>query len=136
MGQEHGSNSNIHCHLSCLPLTVTLLRSVIFITNHVLSVTRQNQSDGSLLRGAVFFIGMALWGSQRVNTLQVSATAVLPAFKIVSYLPLIIYTCYIYLLYVLTLYTISCYVYTYHVYAVYCGRLWHQTTQRQHMRYP
>ncbi|KAF6037720.1 TSC2 [Bugula neritina] len=43
---------------------------------------RQNQSDGSLLRGAVFFIGMALWGSQRVNTLQVSATAVLPAFKI------------------------------------------------------
>ena len=34
-----------------------------------------------LLRGAVFFIGMALWGSMRVTTLKHPPSAVLPSFR-------------------------------------------------------
>lgn len=42
----------------------------------------QRGSEGSagLLRGAVFYINMALWGPRRVPTLKVSFLAVLPAF--------------------------------------------------------
>ena len=36
------------------------------------------------MRGAVFFIGMALWGSQRVESLKHPVIAVLPAFTHVS----------------------------------------------------
>ncbi len=35
----------------------------------------------TVLRGAVYFIGMALWGSQRVETLRHRPAAVLPAFQ-------------------------------------------------------
>ncbi|VVC95466.1 unnamed protein product [Leptidea sinapis] len=35
---------------------------------------------GGLLRGAVFYINMALWGPRRVHSLHVSPLAVLPAF--------------------------------------------------------
>lgn len=38
------------------------------------------EDDAGLVRGAVFFINMALWGPRRVPTLKVSFLAVLPAF--------------------------------------------------------
>ncbi|CAG5031361.1 unnamed protein product [Parnassius apollo] len=38
------------------------------------------EADAGLLRGAVFYINMALWGPRRVHTLKVSFLAVLPAF--------------------------------------------------------
>ncbi|ESP04643.1 hypothetical protein LOTGIDRAFT_61259, partial [Lottia gigantea] len=41
---------------------------------------RSQPVDGILLRGAVFFIGMALWGSSRVQSLKQSQTTVLPSF--------------------------------------------------------
>lgn len=37
-------------------------------------------ADAGLVRGAVFYISMALWGPRRVPTLHVSYLAVLPAF--------------------------------------------------------
>ena len=37
-------------------------------------------TDGALLRGAVFFVGMALWGSQRIPTLKHAPASVLPSF--------------------------------------------------------
>ncbi|XP_033124579.1 tuberin-like [Anneissia japonica] len=42
---------------------------------------RQNLLEPKLLKGAVFFIGMALWGSGRVPSLKYSPTSVLPSFK-------------------------------------------------------
>ncbi|KAM6054361.1 tuberin isoform 6-T6 [Chlamydotis macqueenii] len=36
--------------------------------------------DAALLRGAVFFVGMALWGAHRLNSLKNSPTSVLPSF--------------------------------------------------------
>ncbi|XP_064629998.1 tuberin-like isoform X3 [Lineus longissimus] len=41
---------------------------------------RENASDYRLLRGAVFFIGMAMWGSKRVSTLKHPHSTVLPCF--------------------------------------------------------
>ncbi|KAK6169153.1 hypothetical protein SNE40_020258 [Patella caerulea] len=41
---------------------------------------RRQPVDAILLRGAVFFIGMALWGSSRVQSLKQTATSVLPSF--------------------------------------------------------
>ncbi|XP_047125986.1 tuberin isoform X2 [Hydra vulgaris] len=41
-----------------------------------------NVTDLTLLRGAVFFIGMSIWGSQRVTSLRYQPLHVLPAFKI------------------------------------------------------
>lgn len=38
--------------------------------------------DIILLRGAVFFIGMSIWGSKRVSSLKYSPLHVLPSFKI------------------------------------------------------
>ena len=38
-----------------------------------------NRSDVMLLRGSVFFIGMCLWGSQRVPNLKYSSSTVLPS---------------------------------------------------------
>ena len=38
------------------------------------------QTDLLLIRGAVFFIGMALWGSQRIPTLKHTPISVLPSF--------------------------------------------------------
>ena len=37
-----------------------------------------------LLRGSVFFIGMCLWGSQRVPNLKYSNSTVLPSMLLVS----------------------------------------------------
>lgn len=37
-------------------------------------------ADAALLRGAVFFVGMALWGAHRLNSLKNSPTSVLPSF--------------------------------------------------------
>ena len=58
----------------------------------------KHTNDPSLLRGVIFFIGMALWGSQRVDTLDISATAVLPAFKVVSNIAIVdfIYNVYVF----------------------------------------
>jgi len=39
-----------------------------------------NRDDVALIRGAVFYIGMSLWGSQRVHSLKYSAMTVLPTF--------------------------------------------------------
>lgn len=36
--------------------------------------------DAVLLRGAVFFVGMALWGAHRLQSLKNSPTSVLPSF--------------------------------------------------------
>lgn len=41
---------------------------------------KNNYSHSALLRGAVFFIGMALWGSNKIATLIHPPTAVLPSF--------------------------------------------------------
>ncbi|XP_038058921.1 tuberin-like [Patiria miniata] len=40
----------------------------------------QNQGDVILLRGAVFYVGMARWGSMRVQSLKHNFTSVLPSF--------------------------------------------------------
>lgn len=46
------------------------------------------EGAAGLLRGAVFYINMALWGPRRVPTLKVSFLAVLPAFlKVSVYFP-------------------------------------------------
>ncbi|XP_071965999.1 tuberin-like isoform X2 [Antedon mediterranea] len=42
---------------------------------------RQNLHDPMLLKGAVFFIGMALWGARRVSSLKHNPTSILPSFK-------------------------------------------------------
>lgn len=36
--------------------------------------------DAPLLRGAVFFVGMALWGAHRLPALKNTPTLVLPSF--------------------------------------------------------
>ncbi|KFO77103.1 Tuberin [Cuculus canorus] len=41
---------------------------------------RTYMADAALLRGAVFFVGMALWGAHRLNSLKNSPTSVLPSF--------------------------------------------------------
>lgn len=44
-------------------------------------------ADAGLVRGAVFYINMALWGPKKVHNLKVSFLAVLPAFLKVSLPP-------------------------------------------------
>ncbi|CDW53210.1 tuberin [Trichuris trichiura] len=39
------------------------------------------RQDEMLIRGAIFIVGMALWGSQKVETLSVSPTAILPSLR-------------------------------------------------------
>ncbi|XP_070579524.1 tuberin-like [Ptychodera flava] len=39
-----------------------------------------HRNDSALLRGAVFFVGMALWGSKRVTSLKHTPKSVLPSF--------------------------------------------------------
>lgn len=41
--------------------------------------------DAPLLRGAVFFVGMALWGAHRLYSLKNSPTSVLPSFYEVTW---------------------------------------------------
>ncbi|XP_015271085.1 PREDICTED: tuberin [Gekko japonicus] len=41
---------------------------------------RAHMTDAALLRGAVFFVGMALWGAHRLQSLKNSPTSVLPSF--------------------------------------------------------
>uniref|UniRef100_A0A8C6XMY8 Tuberin n=1 Tax=Naja naja TaxID=35670 RepID=A0A8C6XMY8_NAJNA len=41
---------------------------------------RTHMADAVLLRGAVFFVGMALWGAHRLQSLKNSPTSVLPSF--------------------------------------------------------
>ncbi|XP_059572449.1 tuberin isoform X3 [Alligator mississippiensis] len=41
---------------------------------------RAYMADAALLRGAVFFVGMALWGAHRLHSLKNSPTSVLPSF--------------------------------------------------------
>ncbi|XP_075755960.1 tuberin isoform X2 [Pelodiscus sinensis] len=41
---------------------------------------RDYMMDAALLRGAVFFVGMALWGAHRLYSLKNSPTSVLPSF--------------------------------------------------------
>ncbi|KAL3877536.1 hypothetical protein ACJMK2_035233 [Sinanodonta woodiana] len=42
---------------------------------------KQQSADYKMLRGAVFYIGMALWGSKKVTSLKHTPTAVLPSFQ-------------------------------------------------------
>jgi len=44
---------------------------------HILD-NEENQDATNLLRGAVFFLGMSVWGAQRIKSLQVSPVQVLP----------------------------------------------------------
>lgn len=41
--------------------------------------------DAPLLRGAVFFVGMALWGAHRLSALKNTPTLVLPSFYKVTH---------------------------------------------------
>ncbi|XP_030069508.1 tuberin isoform X2 [Microcaecilia unicolor] len=41
---------------------------------------RMYMEDAAVLRGAVFFVGMALWGAHRLPSLKNSSTSVLPSF--------------------------------------------------------
>ncbi|XP_059835037.1 tuberin isoform X4 [Hypanus sabinus] len=41
---------------------------------------KMHMDDAALLRGAVFFVGMALWGAHRLITLKSTPTSVLPSF--------------------------------------------------------
>lgn len=45
---------------------------------------RVYSEDAALLRGAVFFVGMALWGAHRLTALKNTPTLVLPSFYKVS----------------------------------------------------
>lgn len=47
---------------------------------------RAYKEDAALLRGAVFFVGMALWGAHRLYSLKNSPTSVLPSFYEVTWL--------------------------------------------------
>lgn len=47
---------------------------------------RAYMEDAPLLRGAVFFVGMALWGAHRLYSLKNSPTSVLPSFYEVTYI--------------------------------------------------
>ncbi len=49
------------------------------------------ESGAILLRGAVFFIGMALWGSKKVMSLKHPPSAVLPTFLQVTFLSVLVY---------------------------------------------
>ena len=42
--------------------------------------TRSQPVDILLLRGAIFFTGMAIWGSRRVTSLKYTYNSVLPSF--------------------------------------------------------
>jgi hypothetical protein len=59
-----------------------------FTIIHVFCAFRANASGSAapLVRGAVFFIGMALWSSKRVQSLTNSPASVLPFFLKVSYI--------------------------------------------------
>lgn len=48
---------------------------------------RAYMEDAPLLRGAVFFVGMALWGAHRLYSLKNSPTSVLPSFYEVTRFP-------------------------------------------------
>lgn len=48
--------------------------------SNVCLLCRVYSEDAALLRGAVFFVGMALWGAHRLPALKNSPTLVLPSF--------------------------------------------------------
>ncbi len=50
------------------------------------SSNRVYMEDAPLLRGAVFFVGMALWGAHRLPALKNTPTLVLPSFYKVTHL--------------------------------------------------
>ncbi|RXM27679.1 Tuberin [Acipenser ruthenus] len=53
--------------------------SAIYTMCHIME-ERAYVEDAALLRGAVFFVGMALWGAHRLSTLKNTPTSVLPSF--------------------------------------------------------
>uniref|UniRef100_A0A3B3REN6 Tuberin n=1 Tax=Paramormyrops kingsleyae TaxID=1676925 RepID=A0A3B3REN6_9TELE len=53
--------------------------SAIYTMCHIME-ERAYMEDAALLRGAVFFVGMALWGAHRLATLKNTPTLVLPSF--------------------------------------------------------
>ncbi|XP_041134002.1 tuberin-like isoform X2 [Polyodon spathula] len=53
--------------------------SAIYTMCHVME-ERAYMEDAAVLRGAVFFVGMALWGAHRLSTLKNTSTSVLPSF--------------------------------------------------------
>lgn len=46
---------------------------------------RASLQEPGLLRGAIFYIAMGLWGNKRVMSLKCTPTSVLPAFKSVIF---------------------------------------------------
>jgi hypothetical protein len=58
----------------------TLVPGSKFFSSFLLK-TSENHTNVALVRGAIFFIGMSLWGAQREKTLSnYSATTILPTF--------------------------------------------------------
>lgn len=57
--------------------------SSLYTMCHILQDSTTS-SDVNLLRGAVFYINMALWGDKRVTTLKCTNTSVLPSFNMVT----------------------------------------------------
>ncbi|XP_051559030.1 tuberin-like isoform X1 [Myxocyprinus asiaticus] len=53
--------------------------SAIYTMCHIME-ERVYSDDAALLRGAVFFVGMALWGAHRLSALKNTPTLVLPSF--------------------------------------------------------
>ncbi|CAG0914003.1 unnamed protein product [Notodromas monacha] len=60
-------------------LGTCLGHSAIYAMTNMLMHFEDNTMDEFLLRGAIFFISMSLWGSQRVNALKHTPLSVLPS---------------------------------------------------------
>jgi len=60
---------------------------VFLMTHYILYISyfvRRKPVDQEILRGAVFYIGMALWGCKKVPSLKHTPSSVLPSFLQVS----------------------------------------------------
>ena len=62
----------------CVFTLCRLMQTEAMHTDH--AAAANNNNNHAAIRGAVFFIGMALWGSQRVSSLSHTPVAVLPSF--------------------------------------------------------
>ncbi|XP_078611279.1 tuberin-like isoform X3 [Branchiostoma floridae x Branchiostoma japonicum] len=74
-----GLNCHLHMQLMRNLLGTHLGHSSIYTMCTILQDSH-NRSDHQLLRGAVFYVGMSLWGAGRVNSLRLTPTSVLPSF--------------------------------------------------------
>ena len=79
-GDPPGSHCHLH-HVQCAPGQVSTLSVGMRAQTPCCHVSMHRSHSGNvlLLRGAVFYISMSLWGVKRVDTLGLPFTAVLPA---------------------------------------------------------